>query len=214
MSTKAKNKNVVGKAMWVKVFEPDTKFNPTGVYSVDLLKPELEAAKLSDYLESLVNDRLNEEVKSNPKLEGKLSTHFPFEEDEDKEGNKTGDIKFKFKLDAVGKRRDGSTWEQKPLVVDAKLTPMTGDTLIGNGSTINVSFEPRTYYVPATKMVGVKLHLRGVQVMELVEYGNGASSMFEETDGYVASAVAKDNTGESDFSAYEGGDAADDEGDF
>ena len=92
-----KLKNVTGNAMWVKVFEPDTKFNPDGVYSVDLLKPQLEATNLSDYLEGLVNDRLEEEMKSNPKYKGKLSTHLPFEEDYDKENNPTGDIKFKFK---------------------------------------------------------------------------------------------------------------------
>lgn len=211
--TKAKNKSVAGKAMWVKVFEPDTKFNPDGVYSVDLLKPQLEAAKLSDYLEGLVNDRLEEEVKSNPKLQGKLSTHLPFEEDTDQEGNDTGDIKFKFKLDAVGKRRDGTTYTQSPIVVDAKLTPMDGSVLIGNGSGINVSFEPRTYYIPATKMVGVKLHLRGVQVLDLVEYGNGAASMFDEEDGYVAAAVAKDNTAEMFDNEPATGDA-NDEGDF
>jgi len=211
--TKAKNKSVAGKAMWVKVFEPDTKFNPDGVYSVDLLKPQLEAAKLSDYLESLVNERLEEEVKSNPKLQGKLSTHLPFEEDTDQEGNETGDIKFKFKLDAVGKRRDGTTYTQNPIVVDAKLTPMDGSVLIGNGSTINVSFEPRTYYIPATKMVGVKLHLRGVQVLDLVEYGNGAASMFDEEDGYVAAAVAKDDTTDMFDSNPTTGDT-DDEGDF
>jgi len=211
--TKAKNKSVAGKAMWVKVFEPDTKFNPDGVYSVDLLKPQLEAAKLSDYLESLVNERLEEEVKSNPKLQGKLSTHLPFEEDTDQEGNETGDIKFKFKLDAVGKRRDGTTYTQNPIVVDAKLTPMDGSVLIGNGSTINVSFEPRTYYIPATKMVGVKLHLRGVQVLDLVEYGNGAASMFDEEDGYVAAAVAKDDTTDMFDSNPTTGDT-DDEEDF
>ena len=206
-----KLKNVTGNAMWVKVFEPDTKFNPDGVYSVDLLKPQLEATNLSDYLEGLVNDRLEEEMKSNPKYKGKLSTHLPFEEDYDKENNPTGDIKFKFKLDAVGKRRDGNTYTQKPVVVDSKLTPMTGDKMIGNGSTIKVSFEPRTYFIPATKIVGVKLHLVGVQVLTLEEYGGGVSSMFDVEDGYVEEAVAKDDATEM----FDDGDAVvSDEGDF
>jgi hypothetical protein len=90
---------------------------------------------------------------------------------------------------------------------------MDGSVLVGNGSGINVSFEPRTYYIPATKMVGVKLHLRGVQVLDLVEYGNGAASMFDEEDGYVAAAVAKDNTAEMFDNEPATGDA-DDEGDF
>jgi hypothetical protein len=211
--SKAKHKTVSGTAMWVKVFEPDTKFNPDGVYSVDLLKPELEAAKLSDYLENLVNERLAEEVKQNPeKYEGKLSTHLPFEEDYDKDNNKTGNIKFKFKLDAVGKRRDGGTYEQKVMVVDSKLTPMKGDKLIGNGSLINVSFEPRTYFIPATKTVGVKLHLAGVQVVELQEYGS-AASMFEETDGYVEQKVEKDDASEV-FDETFAAEGSTDEGDF
>lgn len=204
-------KNVKGSAMWVKVFEPDTKFNPDGVYSVDLLKPQLEATKLSDYLEGLVSERLEEEMKQNPKYKDKLSTHLPFEEDTDQDGNPTGDIKFKFKLDAVGKRRDGNTYTQKPLVVDSKLTPMNGDKMIGNDSIINVSFEPRTYFIPATKIVGVKLHLVGVQVLQLEEYGGGASSMFNVEDGYVEEAVAKDDATE----VFEDGNAvASDEGDF
>jgi hypothetical protein len=206
-----KLKTVTGKAMWVKVFEPDTKFNPDGVYSVDLLKPQLEATTLSDYLEGLVSERLEEEMKQNPKYKDKLSTHLPFEEDYDKENNPTGDIKFKFKLDAVGKRRDGNTYTQKPLVVDSKLTPMNGDKMIGNDSTIKVSFEPRTYFIPATKIVGVKLHLVGVQVLTLEEYGGGASSMFNVEDGYVEEAVAKDDATE----VFEDGNAvASDEGDF
>ena len=205
----SKFKVAEGKAIWAKVFEPDTKFNPDGVYSVDLLKPEADAVKMSEYLEGLVNERMAEEIKTSPKYKDSLSIHLPFEKDFDRDGNETGDVKFKFKLDAKVKGRNGE-FTQKPAIMDAKRTPMSGDHLIGNGSDIKVAFEPRTYFIPATKMVGVKLHLRGVQVINLVEYGDN-SAMFEDEDGYTETAVEKDDRQETPFDSDETANA---EGDF
>lgn len=205
----SKFKVAEGKAIWAKVFEPDTKFNPDGVYSVDLLKPEADAVKMSEYLEGLVNERMAEEIKTSPKYKDSLSIHLPFEKDFDRDGNETGDVKFKFKLDAKVKGRNGE-FTQKPAIMDAKRTPMSGDHLIGNGSDIKVAFEPRTYFIPATKMVGVKLHLRGVQVINLVEYGDNAA-MFEDEDGYTETAVEKDDRQATPFDSDETANA---EGDF
>ena len=205
----SKFKVAEGKAIWAKVFEPDTKFNPDGVYSVDLLKPEADAVKMSEYLEGLVNERMAEEIKTSPKYKDSLSIHLPFEKDFDRDGNETGEVKFKFKLDAKVKGRNGE-FTQKPAIMDAKRTPMSGDHLIGNGSDIKVAFEPRTYFIPATKMVGVKLHLRGVQVINLVEYGDSAA-MFEDEDGYTETAVEKDDRQETPFDSDE---TVNNEGDF
>ena len=36
---------IKGKAMWAKVFEPDTRFVPEGEYSVQVVVPEAEAAE-------------------------------------------------------------------------------------------------------------------------------------------------------------------------
>ncbi len=100
-----------GKAMYAKVFKPDTQFDKNGVYSVDLLKPEAEAVELSDFLEGMVKQRMAEEKKANPSVN--LATHLPFAPNKDKEGNETGEIKFKFKLDAKVNGRNGE-YEQKP----------------------------------------------------------------------------------------------------
>jgi hypothetical protein len=61
--------------------------------------------------------------------------------------------------------------------------------------------------MPSNKQAGVSLRLKGVQVIDLVEY-QGASNLFEEEDGFVTQAVAKDDA--SDIF----GDTADAEGDF
>ena len=62
----------------------------------------------------------------------------------------------------------------------------------------------------STKQVGVSLRLKAMQVIDLVEYGNNTNSIFDEEDGYVATAVAKDDA--TDVFAEEA--VADAEGDF
>lgn len=199
-----------GKALWAKVFEPDTKFDPNGIYSVNVLIPEAEAAEICEYLDGVVEQRYAEEVKAKPKLKNGLSTKTPYEPEYDQNGDPTGNIEFKLKLKAKVQARDGSVYEQKPVVVDAKRTPMDADVGIGNGSVIKAAFEPIPYMMASTKQVGVSLRLKGVQVIDLVEYGG--SSMFDEEDGYVSEAVAKDDRQDTPFDDEV--DDAEVEGDF
>lgn len=200
---------IKGNAKWAKVFEPDTRFVPEGEYSVQVLVPEVEAAEVCEQLDQMVQDKLSEVVKEQPKLKAVLSTRKAYEEELDDNGDPTGNLIFKTKMKARIKSRDGRVYEQKPAVVDAKRTPMEGTTLVGNGSTIKVAVEPVSYMMPSTKQVGISMRLKAVQVINLVEYGNSTSSIFDEEDGYVASAVAKDNAGDVFGDA-----TADAEGDF
>ena len=204
-------KMMKGTALWAKVFEPDTKFDANGIYSVNVLIPETEAVELCEYLDGVVQQRYAEEVKAKPKLKNGLSTKTPYEPEYDQNGDPTGNIEFKLKLKAKVQARDGSTYEQKPIVVDAKRTPMSADTNVGNGSVIKAAYEPIPYMMASTKQVGVSLRLKGVQILELVEYGNGAS-MFDEEDGYVSEAVAKDDRQDTPFDSEV--DDAEVEGDF
>ena len=180
-----------GKAMWAKVHEPDTKFVTTGEYSIDVLIPEEKSEELCEYLENIVKTRLDEEVKANPKKGKSLSTRSVRENNLDQNGNETGELKFKAKLKAQVQARDGRTYEQKPIVVDSKRNPITKDIPIGNGSTVKVAFEPIPYVMASTKQVGVSLRLKGVQVIDLVEYGNKGGSMFDDEEGFVANPAAE-----------------------
>ena len=188
---------IKGNAKWAKVFEPDTKFVPEGEYSIQVSLPEAQAAEVCEQLDNMAQAKLAEAVKDNPKLKTVLSTRKSYESEVDDDGNPTGNVIIKSKLKARVKSRDGQTFEQKPMVVDAKRTPMEGNVLVGNGSLVNVAVEPIPYVMQSTKQVGVSLRLKGVQVIDLVEYGNPAASMFDEEDGYVASAVAKDDMADS-----------------
>lgn len=178
-----------GTALWAKVFEPDTKFNPLGDFTINLQMPVAEAAVMSEKLEGIVQVAFKEAIEKDPRLKNTLSTQEVCQPVYDRDtGDDTGNVEFKFKLKAKVQKRDGTYYEQQPAVLDSKKVPMSKDTLIGNGSKVKVAFEPIPYVMSSTKKVGVSLRLKAVQVIDLVEYGNNATSVFDEEDGYVAPA--------------------------
>jgi len=178
-----------GTALWAKVFEPDTKFNPLGDYSINLQMPLADSAAMSEKLEDIVQAKFKEAIEKDPRLKNTLSTQDVCQPVYDRDtGDDTGNVEFKFKLKAKVQKRDGTYYEQQPAVLDSKKVPMSKDTLIGNGSKVKVAFEPISYVMSSTKKVGVSLRMKAVQVIDLVEYGNSATSVFDEEDGYVAPA--------------------------
>jgi len=203
---------IKGNAMWAKVFEPDTRFVPEGEYSAQVIVPEAEAAIVCEQLEKLINMEFDKAVKEKPQLKATLSKRPAAEPQIDDEGNPTGNLIFKTKLKARIKTKAGVVKEQKVFVYDAKKNLLPSNIAVGNGSVIKVAVEPFPYVMQSTKQVGVSLRLKGVQVIELVEYG-APSSMFDEEDGFVAEAVAKDDSADA-FDDEMTEDTADDKGDF
>ena len=176
-----------GSALWAKVFEPDTKFNPLGDYSINLQMPVADAAAMSEQLEGIVQAKFNEAIKEDPRLKNTLTTQDVCTTVFDREtGDDTGLVEFKFKLKAKVQKRDGTYYEQQPAVLDSKKVPISNQVLVGNGSRVKVAFEPIPYVMATTKKAGVSLRLKAVQVIDLVEYGNSATSVFDEEDGFVA----------------------------
>jgi len=176
-----------GTAQWAKVLEPDTKWNPLGDYTINLQMTQEEAAPMCERLEELVQETFKKAIKEKPPLKNSLTTQPVSSTVYDKDtGDDTGIEEFKFKLKAKVQRKDGSYYEQKPAVLDAKKQPLPEGMLIGNGSRVKVAFEPFPYVMQATKKVGVSLRLKAVQVLDLVEYGNNSTSVFDEEDGFVA----------------------------
>jgi hypothetical protein len=196
-----------GSAQWAKVFEPDTKFNPLGDFSINLQMTAAEAAPMCERLEQLVQAKFAEAVKEKPALKNTLTTadvsNVVFDRDT---GDDTGNIEFKFKLKAKVQKRDGTYYDQEPAVVDASKKPLPKDVLIGNGSRVKVAFEPITYVMASTKKVGVSLRLKAVQVIDLIEYGSKATSVFDEEDGYVSPSGAEVNEAPFNEEAADGAD--------
>jgi len=182
-----------GTALWAKVFEPDTKFNPLGEYSINLQMPIADSVAMSEQLDGIVQAKFKEAIKEDPRLKNTLTTQEVCQPVYDRDtGDDTGNVEFKFKLKAKVQKRDGTYYEQQPTVLDSKKVPVSGDTLIGNGSKVKVAFEPIPYVMASTKKVGVSLRLKAIQVIDLVEYGNSAASVFDEEDGFVVSTTPEE----------------------
>jgi len=83
-------------------------------------------------------------------------------------------------------RKDGGT-NDAPKVVDADNSPMH-NTLIGNGSLVNVKYRPYAWSYGNRK--GVSADLSAVQVVDLVEYM--ATGDFEKVEGGYTSPEGSD----------------------
>lgn len=205
--------------------EPDTKFNKLGVWSVKLAQSGAEGAQLIADIEAARKEALAEaEVQYQEKTKeykaltpkqraGKKPPEKPKMADApyfvDEE---SGDVTFTFKLTASGETKDKKPFTQKPALFDASGKPIKGDIKIGGGSVIRVSYELNTFVAPIG--AGASLRLKGVQIIELIEFGGDATYYgFEPEEGGFASEDAAEETFPADESeesaASTTGDASD-----
>lgn len=103
----------------------------------------------------------------------------------------TGEIEFRVGMAASGEYKTGpkkgQKWSRKPLVFDAQGNRIKNIPPIGSGSEGKLRVQLSPYFVTGTGVAGLKLRLAGVQLLELIEFGErSASSLgFEEEEGYV-----------------------------
>lgn len=173
-----------GAAVYPHLNTPDTKFDADGVYHVKLRcsekEPQAQALiKLIDekMVESVAKAR--EAVKDDPKKLKKVKAcdDKPYSFDTDDDDKRTGTVTFTFKMKAQGKsRKTGEEFTQKPAIFNAQGKPVTEVLRIGGGSTLRVSYEIVLFPPTGKTGAGVSLRLKGVQVIELVEWGQGDAS--------------------------------------
>ena len=120
------------------------------------------------------------------------------------QGEETGSVILKFKLDAEIKTKKG-VWKRKPALYNAKLVSVQPE-YVGAGSTLRVKFEPRPYAMDSTKTFGISKQIISVQIIEL-KAGGGDTEGFDEEEGYEA----EDNFETQDTEGFESDNA--DEGD-
>ena len=169
-----------GIAVYPHLNEPDTKFDENGVYQTQLKLVGEAGQKLINALEKLHDDAYAAECKEHKKPKLKKAD-LPFSEEYDDDGQLTGNYLFRFKMKAKTSRG----LEQRPVLVDAKVNPLSEP--IGGGSTLVIEFEPYTWFVAALG-VGMTLRLRGVQVLDLKEHKGGAACSFEAVEGFESAA--------------------------
>jgi hypothetical protein len=204
-------------AVWPKLNTPDTKFNDIGDYGVKLkLDPNnpLHAKQLAD-LDKLADDAFEAMKEENPKWKAKMVRAEPYGPEVDKDGNESGFMLVNFTCPAKFIRKsDKKEWENKPVLYDAKGTPLPSGTEVGGGSTIKVSFETWPYFNASgkEKTAGATKRLLAVQVLDLKvwrgsqdasDFGFGAEEGFDVSDPESSEAAAvptsSSNTPASDF---------------
>lgn len=178
------------KFQYPKLIEPETKFNPEGVYKITGLIDVADAEKLANDLDTLLNKHKESLKQQAPTQRFKLAD-LPWEF-ADYDGKPYFIVKSKMK--ASGVDRDGRRWTSAPALFDARGGAIKDrDTLKGmwSGTMGRISFDACPFYQAAIG-AGVTLRLRGVQIISLVEGGGDASSFgFGEEDGWTPGATTE-----------------------
>lgn len=167
-----------GAALWAKLEKPDTKYNDKGMYSVSLVVDPGDA-KVVAYIAELEALRDTALEQANAKGGKVYTPKEVYSQETDKEGNETGNIVFKYKMNNVSDRREG---QNKVIVVGPKASEGAIPTIdMGNGSTIRcVAFAnpyamstklPPKMKLPDIHEIGLSLILEKVQLIELVVFG-------------------------------------------
>jgi len=171
----------VGKSVYPKLVEPDTKFDDNGVFSCRLILSE------EDYnaFDAQITTWLDAEYERHCKEAGrkKLKRHDspPLKQNDD------GDYELYAKQIARRETNKGV------LNFSVALFDSTGKKIndppnIGSGSKFRLSVEPHSWNSPMLG-VGYTLRLRAAQLIELVEYNPGGGEAFgfgSEDGGFVS----------------------------
>lgn len=183
-----------GEFIWPRLFEPDTKYDPAGLFSVKFKADAAEASRLMKLLEADYEAALEQgrekfaelPVASRKKLkaltEAPIAT--PVYDDNEEE---TGEYLFNFKMKhEVTSKKSGETFKKYPAVFDAKGRPIK-KAEVGSGTVGKVTFEAAPYFNASAGQAGLSLRLSAVQIIDLVAYGQRSASAygFEEEDGYT-----------------------------
>lgn len=183
-----------GIAIWPRINQPDTKFDPDGKYELTLAFDEDDATlqKIEAEATKLAEEKL-EEIKADLIAKGKKAAagkitlvNLVREEEDDETGEATGRKTIKATMKASGiSKKTNKPWSRKPDVFNGAGKKLTVCPNVGSGSVCKMSVELFPYYAAAAKEVGCTFRLEGVQVIKLVEFGQrdaGGHGFGEEDD--------------------------------
>jgi len=208
-----------GIAVFPRIKSPDTKFDAGGVFQTKLSVPAEEAADFIAEMEKIRDDFLAQQLEeANPQVKAKIKKYTiadVAEPEVDDEGDETGNVILKFKLNHTVERKDGTTFTQRPSVFDAAGNQLKRVPNVGGGSQLVIGGTVVPYAMAATKTVGVSLRMEGVQILDLVEFGGGRSAegfgFGKHDDGFVVDDSLDDADVDEDCEADNDGDDDDDE---
>jgi hypothetical protein len=167
MRTYQKWTTPVGIARWPRLNEPDTAFNADGDFKVTLEFRGAEAKKVMGEVKVFAKAAYTDLCREHGKKTLKAAALPAVEE---------GDVvllKAKLRHRVDGK---AGAFTQRVALFDSSGRPLPeGAPVIGAGSRMRAAVEVVPYYT-ALMGAGITLRLRGVQIVELVEYNPGAAT--------------------------------------
>lgn len=195
--------------------EADTKYvKPDGVFHTKFaIESDLESTdefvvELERLLDEFVAEyRADKSNKMTPAKYKKTSLADIYEDDVDDEGEETGRLIFRFKLNAKVETAKKS-WNQYVRLFDSSAAPIKGAINIWTGTEGKANIEVFPYFMASTKTFGLSLRIKGAQILKLVS-GQGATAkdmgFGAEDDGYVAEPEAEGFDDESNAEGNDGG---------
>jgi hypothetical protein len=188
----------VAKYPWLS--KPDVQFNTDGVYKVNLLIPAAEASELCEKLDAAADEavELAKAAAKSPALAKQIKRADPYHTALDDAGEDTGNIEYRFKMNARVKFQDNTIKDMKPMIFDATGKQIPTCPNVYGGSLLKINFSPSPYYAANNKTAGVSLRMNAVQIIELVTGGGGDAGAFgfdKEEGGFEAASI--DNGGEA-----------------
>ncbi len=169
----------VGELVYPWVSRPDVRYDPDGVFQTKLLLPFEGAQELIAKLEGVRSDF----VATLDVAKQKTYNVAPVFEDElDEEGEETGNVLIKVKLKALVTPREGDPFTQAPVIINAEDGSKVEEPVYG-GTMAKLKGQIVPYTNAASKLAGVTLRLRAVQVHELVTgTGSGGGAFWSDFD--------------------------------
>lgn len=168
----------------------DTEYNKDGLFHVDGVGrlADQEIIDLKASLDEAVDKAFADLTKDmKPGELKKWSKLYPYEMDEDDEGNETGYIVFKFKQNAKIKLKDGSTKNVKIGIRDSDDKLVSAQVF--NGTIGRVMYSERAIKVASSFKIGVRLDFAQVQIIELASGSGGGFGKVE--GGFKGEASSK-----------------------
>lgn len=156
----------VGELKYPHITRPDTRYVTTGVYQTKICIDLEDAQELIALAEKVVNDEF---ARIDTQKSADYTIKPVFEPEYNEEGEPTGRVEFKCKLNAVVTPREGEPFNQTVSVVDENEVPLTES--VWGGSMAQIKGQLFPWVNAAQKQVGVTFRMRGVKVLDLVTGG-------------------------------------------
>lgn len=170
---------------FIALFEPSTKFNKKGIYTAEILLSKEEGEKLAEEIKNVRTEQFKKFGKGTKVADITRCVPYTTANEETGEAIPDKEGRYVFKTNRCAYIEGGKP-KVKIMVVDSKCNPIK-DASIGEGTTAILSGELSGYSVAGK--TGVSVKLKGVQILDLVEYSSTSveSLGFTQQDGFEVS---------------------------